>query len=66
MPWWLFSILCLVAVFYFNDYYEVLVAGLLIDSLYNTSPHFWGFAWSISAVVIFLVSFSLKKRLKFY
>lgn len=65
-PWWVSSILCIAAIFYFRDFYEALIFGLFMDSVYSLPEYAWGFLFTLSAALVFIVSFSLKKRLKFY
>ena len=35
LPWWLVMFLGLMLLFYFNNYYEFIIAGLILDSLYG-------------------------------
>lgn len=65
-PAWIFIILSLIGVFYFHRYYEILFVGLMVDSLYNSHILFSGFFYTITSILIFLISFEIKKRLKFY
>ncbi|MSR73039.1 hypothetical protein EXS61_00300 [Candidatus Parcubacteria bacterium] len=65
-PAWIFIILSLIGVFYFHRYYEILLVGLMVDSLYNSHILFSGFFYTITSILIFLISFEIKKRLKFY
>ncbi|NQV88420.1 MAG: hypothetical protein HQ402_02615 [Parcubacteria group bacterium] len=68
-PGYIFVIVALALVFYFNSYYEILIAGFIIDSVYGVSlDMFFGlnFAFTLYSAIIFLTSLYLKKKLKFY
>ncbi len=66
MPWWCTALLTIGAIFFFSAFYESLVVGLLLDSLYGVSGHAWGYMCTITAHGILIASFSIKRRLKFY
>lgn len=69
LPWWALLILFVLFLFYFDSFYEVLFAGLFFDSLYavpNGRFHSFPFILTVSAGVLFVAVFLLKKRLKFY
>lgn len=66
LPWWVATVFLLVAVFYFNTYYEVLLWAVLLDGLYVSPEHLFGVTFLLYASVVFLVSFPIKRRLKFY
>ena len=36
--WWISILLSLVGLFYFNNLFEVLIVGIIIDSLYGQGP----------------------------
>ncbi len=56
-------------VYYFESFYEIMFVGLIIDILYG-SPlmHLGGFSsiMMFIAVILFISSIFIKKRLKFY
>lgn len=41
--WWVPILIALFCLFYFDDFYEILVVGLLIDVLYGSKFEFYGF-----------------------
>lgn len=68
-PWWVTMLGAVVATFYFRSYYEIVVLGLIIDSLYNASvPRFYGIQYVLTFAAIFFVFIShiIKERLRFY
>ena len=68
-PWWFAFLLALILLFYFNNYYEFLLAGFLLDALYGADNYLFfrfQFALSLLAVIIFLISLKFKKMLRFY
>lgn len=68
-PWWVGFVLACIAFFLFEDFYEVILFGLIIDSLYQISIaryfHFELF-FTAFAIVLFIAGFYIKKKLKFY
>ena len=69
MPWWIFVLFCVVFVFYFKNYYEVLVAALIFDSLYGASlPQIlnFNFMFSLFAIFLIILSLYLKSRIRMY
>jgi len=68
LPWWLSAPIAIIFLFVFDSYYEILIAGLIIDSLY---PHSFiipriSIGFTFLAAVVFLASFPIKRNLKFY
>ncbi len=69
LPWWVSVMLGVIAAFIFHDFYELVVVGVIIDSLYNASiPRFYHFQFvvSVSLVVIFILIQYIKPKLRFY
>jgi len=64
LPWWLIIILGLALVFYFNNYYEFIVAGLILDSLYGNivsiDKFYFLFTLITTIVTVFLINFKKK------
>lgn len=55
--------------YYFESFYEIIFVGLIIDILYGSPlPNFGSFShtMTIIAVVLFISSIFIKKKLKFY
>ncbi len=68
-PWWLTLGLSLIALFYFDNFYEILFLGIGIDSLYNATIaiyHPVEFVATIIAIVLFVGVTILKNRLRLY
>ncbi len=61
-PWWVVVVLGFIGAFYYPLYYEVIVAGLLIDILYGASSFPLGGVYGIlgATVVFFLASYARK------
>jgi len=64
LPWWLVIILGLVLVFYFNNFYEFIVAGLILDSLYGNivsiDNFYFIFTLIIAISTVALINFKKK------
>ncbi|MEK9185135.1 MAG: hypothetical protein AAB866_03170 [Patescibacteria group bacterium] len=60
-PWWFYVLLSIIALFYFDDFYEIIFIGLAMDSLYTT-----GLKNTFLALVFFIISIYLKKILIFF
>jgi hypothetical protein len=68
-PWWVSGLLGLCALFYFHTFYEIVVLGLIIDSLYNAKvPHFLEFQFvvTIASILVLCISLYIKERIRFY
>ncbi|KKS44558.1 hypothetical protein A3I25_02015 [Candidatus Nomurabacteria bacterium RIFCSPLOWO2_02_FULL_42_17] len=69
LPFWVTVLLVLVGLFYFRNYYEALIALLLIDLIYGVPLARWG-GWPLVSfsigIVLFIGAEILKRRLKFY
>ncbi|MCR4334200.1 MAG: hypothetical protein NUV47_00485 [Patescibacteria group bacterium] len=60
-PWWFYVSLSLIALFYFDNFYEIILIGLAIDSLYTVELRN-----TFIALLLFVVSIYLKKSLVFF
>jgi len=57
-PWWLAVIVAIAGAFYFQRYVELVVIGIIIDSLYNGPAGWFGgfpFAFTLVALVLYLI-----------
>jgi len=69
VPWWLVVIFAIALSFYFPNYYEIIIAGILLDALYgapqalffNLTPFF-----SVASLIFFLLTSLLKKKMIYY
>lgn len=76
LPWWLFSVLAVAALFVFPKYYEFFILAVLVDLLYGLPPsgeHFnlihnlrFTLLFTFVSAVLFFPIEELKERLKFY
>lgn len=68
LPWWIGVLLSLAGLFYFNNLYEVFVVGLILDSIYGSQLVLLNIEYTMTlfAIVIFLATTALKKRLFMY
>lgn len=64
LPWWLVIILGLILAFYFNNFYEFIIAGLILDSLYggiiSIEKFYFIFTLTTTIATIFLINFKKK------
>lgn len=68
LPWWIVFIFASVSFFMFNDYYELLGAGFILDFMYGIPLSRYGefqFIFSLSSLALFFLFSSLKKRMRF-
>jgi hypothetical protein len=68
-PWWFVFIVGAILLFVFKTYYEFIVLGFIIDTLYNAPiAHFSNvqFIVTMSAIILVFISSSIKARLRFY
>ena len=65
LPWWLVIISGLVLVFYFNNFYEFIVAGLILDSLYGNivSVDNFYFIFTLITAISTVALINFKKKL---
>ncbi len=67
--WWLTWCLAIGLLFYFPNYFEIILLGIFYDGLYGVAiPEFWGikYLFTILSIFLFLFTFFLKKRLIIY
>ena len=68
LPWWLFVIFALYALFKYDQYYEFIFFGIVFDSVYSVSDIFIfsNLIFSASSVVIYVMSAWFKERVISY
>lgn len=68
-PWWVVVIFAIALTFYFPNYYEIIVAGVLLDAIYGTPQTLFfdsALFFSLGFLIIFLLVNILKKRIIYY
>ena len=68
-PWWVSLIIALAGIFFFTHFYEIVVAGFIMDIVYGTpNASFFGihFLSSIVAILLLVIGAFIKKRMIFY
>ncbi len=68
-PWWVTVIAGVLFAFYFNNYYELIAAGVLVDILYgnnSTSLIRAPFVFSVGSVVFYFLIQFLKTKMRVY
>ena len=65
LPWWLVIVVGLFLVFYFNNFYEFIVAGIILDILYGGIVTFEGFSFlfTLLTTISIIVLIRFKERL---
>jgi len=67
LPWWVTIFLVLFGIFFFNHFYEAIIAGILIDLLYGTrAEEFFGI-WFLFFIIFSSIYFfgeKLKKNIR--
>ncbi|PJB83795.1 MAG: hypothetical protein CO088_00770 [Candidatus Yonathbacteria bacterium CG_4_9_14_0_8_um_filter_46_47] len=66
--WWITVCLLVFATFFFKRYYEIILAGLILDLLYGGGAFFWGFrfVYTVSGMVLYVALTTFKKQTRFY
>ncbi len=67
-PPWLVFLIGVFGIFYYNNFYEILGAGIAIDTIYALPYGFFATSalYTFLAVFLFLAGAFLKQHLKFY
>lgn len=65
LPWWAGAVIALSACFMIGRFYEVVIYGILADTLYGSRFGWHGFSYvaTLYAVVIFAAASVIRKRL---
>jgi len=66
LPWWLSLFFALACLFIFNNYFEVLVAGYILDILYGTNLYRTNMMFTFIATLALAASFFAKRNLSMY
>lgn len=64
-PWWVSFLLSILGLFHFENLYEVIVVGIIIDSLYGTGISIYGFdmIFTLTLAVLMYLIINLKKQI---
>lgn len=68
MPWWVALSIAIASSIFFKTYFELVVTGFIIDSIYATSTGAYlgiHYVLTLITLIIFLAVIPLKKRLRF-
>lgn len=68
LPWWLSIVLALACAFYFKLFFEIVIVGLIIDSIYGSGVIGYHFSYLFTLVmtIIFIMILKLKDSLSMY
>ena len=69
LPWWITVLLAVAGVLLIHNFYEVVIAGVLIDLLYGTSTAFFfdfSAVFTVSALLLVFLGERFKKNVRFY
>jgi hypothetical protein len=69
MPWWLVVIASVYFLFKFERFYEIILMGLVLDSLYSVPVKTYGdfeLIFTVSAFSLYIVAIFARNKLKFY
>ncbi len=66
-PLWLLILLAILCLFVFENFYEIIIIGIIIDSLYGLPTEFLPIPiiYTLSTSLLFIARAFLKKHLKF-
>ncbi|HMO78778.1 MAG TPA: hypothetical protein PJ997_00800 [Candidatus Paceibacterota bacterium] len=64
-PWWLAIIISFFGILYFDNFYEIILVGIILDSLYGKIFTAFGFGFWITASMffVFYIVSEMKKSL---
>lgn len=68
-PWWIVMSVAVLFLFYFKNYFEILIFGFLLDLLYGapvSAYYGMGYVISVIAALAFALVAVVKNRLVFY
>lgn len=66
-PWWVPLVFGLAALFSYENYYEIIILGLLSDILYNSNNSFFGlYGFTLISCLLFVIVAQIKQRLIVY
>ena len=65
LPWWVGAVIAVAACFFVNNFYEIIIYGIIADSLYGSKFGLYGFSYiaSLYSAIIFIIIAALKKKL---
>ncbi|MEK7569004.1 MAG: hypothetical protein AAB497_02730 [Patescibacteria group bacterium] len=64
-PWWAVAVIAFVGAFLFPSYYEIIMAGVLVDLLYGIQGHMMrGVLGLVVAVALFVVARHFKQAVR--
>ncbi len=68
LPLWLFCPAALIFLFVFENFYEIIILGIILDALYGIPTRYFAVPalYTLSAGALFIARNLLKKHLKFY
>jgi hypothetical protein len=67
LPWWFVVIALIAAALYFETYFEIILFGVVIDSLYGVGVYSLfhiPITYTVFGIVVFLLSLPLRKRIR--
>ncbi|HRY31128.1 MAG TPA: hypothetical protein P5328_01950 [Candidatus Paceibacterota bacterium] len=64
-PWWISVVFSILGLLYFEKLYEVMVVGIVLDSLYgfNVEIFSFGFIFTLFLIIVFYLISNLRKNL---
>jgi len=68
-PWWFTGIFSIAILYYFKNFNEIILFGLIMDILYgrlSANFHWYDYRFTFLFIILLLTSYFIKKRLKFY
>lgn len=63
-PWWVSFLLSFIGLWYFDGFYEFLILGFFIDSLYSPSDGLYKFIFLVLSLIIFILAVFVKDRIR--
>ncbi len=67
--WWLMWIVALVFLFFFKNYYEIILWGIAYDAIYSIQLAEYGnfrYIFTVSSIILYVIGLIFRKRLIVY
>jgi hypothetical protein len=68
-PWWFTALFSIAILYYFKNFNEVILFGVIMDVLYgrlSANFHWYDYKFTVFFLILLITSYFIKKRLKFY
>jgi hypothetical protein len=61
-PWWVSVLLSLFLLVYFDNFIEIIIAGIVMDTLYGNN---WKIYFIVGSSSVFVLAYLIKRKMRF-